>query len=68
MIAGTITNFEGNFCITASNPEDCYLVLLQPGFMQHVISLEEVSARERSIHVGDIHLEKLPASALSVRK
>jgi hypothetical protein len=68
LVASTISNNNGSFCIAASDPGNCYLVLSSAGFEQVVISLTSIDEYENYIRLGDIYLSKQNTQVFTSRK
>lgn len=68
MVASTISNNNGSFCIAAPDPGNCYLVLSSAGFEPLVISLTSIEEYQNYIRLGDIYLSKQNSQILSSRK
>jgi hypothetical protein len=68
MVASTISNSNGSFCIAAPDPGNCYLVLSSAGFEPLVISLTSIEEYQNYIRLGDIYLSKQNRQILSARK
>lgn len=59
LVAGTISNNDGNFCIAAPDPGNCYIIISYSGFGQQVISLASIEEYQNHIRLGDFYLTKL---------
>jgi iron complex outermembrane recepter protein len=68
LVAGTITNSDGSFCIAAPDPGNCYLVISYAGFESQIISLASIEEYQNFIRLGDIYLSKQTAHNFTPRK
>ena len=68
LVAGTISNSNGSFCIAAPDPGNCYLVISSADFEPQIISLTSIEEYQDYIRLGDIYLSKQTAQSLSSRK
>jgi hypothetical protein len=58
LVAGTITNKDGRFCITATHPAHCYLVFNVMGFKKKTMSLSDIDKDTNKINIGEIVLTR----------
>ncbi len=58
LVAGTITNKDGRFCITVTHPSLGYLVFNVLGFKKKTISLSEFEKDANKVNIGEIELTR----------
>lgn len=68
LVAGTISNSDGKFCIATPEPGNCYLVLSGAGYDQQIINLSSIDEFQNYIRLGDIYLTKQNQVNLSARR
>lgn len=68
LVASTISNNNGSFCIAAPDPGNCYLVISYAGFELQTISLDSFEEYQNFIRLGDIYLSKQTAQNFNPRK
>jgi hypothetical protein len=68
LVAGTITNYEGNFCISATDPGNSYLVFNYEGYTQKAISLSGRHDYTSSIALGLVSLTRREPDFTTSRK
>ena len=68
LVAGTITNTDGRFCITATHQTHGYLVINVLGFRKKTISLSDIEKDTNKINIGEIVLTRHSAYSSRSKK
>jgi len=58
LVAGTITNKDGRFCIRATHPANGYLVFNVLGYKKKTISLSDIEKDTNKVNIGEIALTR----------
>ncbi len=58
LVAGTITNKDGRFCIRATHPANGYVVFNVLGFKKKTISLSDFEKDTNKVNIGEIELTR----------
>jgi hypothetical protein len=68
LVAGTITNKDGRFCIRATHPAHGYVVFNVLGFKKKTISLSEFEKDTNKVNIGEIELTRYIVYSSRIKK